>query len=389
MNNKVYYGQYSLRHWINLILKKNIILPEYQRHFAWNEEKVDTLINSLKENQFIPPVTIGKFHIGNEDHNLILDGQQRLTSIFLAYLCKFPNFATKTIADVTNNQNKDDDSTADPHQWTFEKLTELGTSKEKIIKSLPPNQYKEINHHLNDDFFDEKFIGFAYLVPSTDDKKEQLKYYSSVFRNINIRGVTLLQQESRASLYFLDKDLSELFSPNFCNTIGVKNLSTPSKLDFVRALALTSQYKKDRKSQHVAAGYKSNMEMYYEEYIYSVVNDEDGDFGKFSSIFPECEYKTRLDSLADTLKSLGAIRTDHSSIIDLDIFIIGAIYHIFLCQEKLDPNKIDQAKEKLISTIEELKGNEDHRKSPGNLNFLRLRIEKSIEAYKDALQKTH
>ena len=48
MNNKVYYGEYSLKHWINLVLKQNIILPEYQRYFVWNENKVKTLIETFK-----------------------------------------------------------------------------------------------------------------------------------------------------------------------------------------------------------------------------------------------------------------------------------------------------------------------------------------------------
>ena len=48
MNNKVYYGEYSLKHWINLILKGNIKLPEYQRYFVWNLEKTNDLILALK-----------------------------------------------------------------------------------------------------------------------------------------------------------------------------------------------------------------------------------------------------------------------------------------------------------------------------------------------------
>ena len=31
MNTRVYYGEYSLSHWIELVLTQNIILPEYQR----------------------------------------------------------------------------------------------------------------------------------------------------------------------------------------------------------------------------------------------------------------------------------------------------------------------------------------------------------------------
>lgn len=34
MENKVYYGEYSLKHWIDLILKQDIELPLYQRYFV-------------------------------------------------------------------------------------------------------------------------------------------------------------------------------------------------------------------------------------------------------------------------------------------------------------------------------------------------------------------
>ena len=81
MGNKVYYGEYSLKHWINLMLTKNIILPDYQRLFVWTEEKVEKLIQTFQEKEFVPPVTIGAFKVNGTNNNLIIDGQQRLTSI--------------------------------------------------------------------------------------------------------------------------------------------------------------------------------------------------------------------------------------------------------------------------------------------------------------------
>ena len=35
MNTRVYYGEYSLIHWIELVLTRNIILPKYQPCFMW------------------------------------------------------------------------------------------------------------------------------------------------------------------------------------------------------------------------------------------------------------------------------------------------------------------------------------------------------------------
>ena len=42
-----FYGEYSLEQWINFVLTKEIILPDYQRAFVWEKEDVEDLIDSL------------------------------------------------------------------------------------------------------------------------------------------------------------------------------------------------------------------------------------------------------------------------------------------------------------------------------------------------------
>lgn len=112
MKNKVYYGEYTLKHWVRLMLRKDIVLPEYQRHFVWSERDLKRLITSFKEGQFVQPVTIALYDDTNEKVNLILDGQQRLTSILLAYLGYFPDkkkFEEGLDMSITN----EDDSASD------------------------------------------------------------------------------------------------------------------------------------------------------------------------------------------------------------------------------------------------------------------------------------
>ena len=74
MKNKVFYGEYSLKHWINLLLTGNIILHKYQRSFVWDKQNVIKLIESITDDHFIPSVTIGSY----ENQNLIIDGQQKI-----------------------------------------------------------------------------------------------------------------------------------------------------------------------------------------------------------------------------------------------------------------------------------------------------------------------
>ena len=90
MQTRVYYGEYTLRHWLDLMVTRNIDLPEYQRSFVWEESDVKRLVESLQSGQFIMPVTIAHYQSGNDSRNLILDGQQRLTSLLLAFVGYMP-----------------------------------------------------------------------------------------------------------------------------------------------------------------------------------------------------------------------------------------------------------------------------------------------------------
>ena len=77
MRNRAYYGEYSLKHWINMLLAKNIILPDYQRNFVWEEKDVLRLLKSIQDGQFVQPVTIALYKVeeGMPGQNLIIDGQ--------------------------------------------------------------------------------------------------------------------------------------------------------------------------------------------------------------------------------------------------------------------------------------------------------------------------
>lgn len=389
MDNKVYYGEYSLAHWIDLILKKNIILPKYQRYFVWNEDKVKALINDLQNKQFVPSVTIGAFKDGNDNQNLILDGQQRLTSILLAYLGFYPDKQSykKSIEHYANDNDDETDDDAEVLdnllEWTFKTLTDKGSTRELISKRISTdNNYKQLELDISDDFLKNTFLGFSYLVPSVSNTVNQQKYYSSVFRNINIQGVALLPQESRASLYFLDESLAGFFEPSFTNQLVIKGVSGEAKVDFVRYLSLLSQYHYDTNADKLARGYKSQMEKYYEEFIYSTVKDSQSKYGKFSTTFTNKEYQTKFSALQKYLTNL-KFKREFQSIIDLDMHLFGLIFAIVFKNKSIDLTKESELKTRLESNISEFRNNHSHAKAPSNLRHLRARIEKSIQIYSE------
>ena len=382
MNNKVYYGEYTLRHWINLILKKNIILPDYQRYFVWDQNKAKELIKAFKEKQFIPPVTIGNFKSEKESINLILDGQQRLTSILLAYIGYFPNkmINQKELKFMDENDNLiEDEGINNILEWNFNELLKNGSTKEEIKENLSYENYIKFDFNVGKDFFDNNFLGFSYLVPLLANDKEQQKFYSKVFRSINIQGESLLALESREAFYYLDKDMEDYFIPKFIEKIYVND----SKVDFVRYLALLSQYKKEKTADELGKRFAGKMEKYYEEYIYFTVGEEDSNiFIKYSEVFKDKkEYEKMYINLKESLKKLELLKK-YGSIIDVDITLFGLIYFIVFEKKEIDYSKKESIIKEINKEIEKIRREDTkHVKNPAAFKYLRYRVRRSIEIY--------
>ena len=150
MQNRVYFGSYSLEHWLKLLRKGDIILPKYQRHFVWDKERMSKLVDSVREELFIPPITIGSFQENNQLLNLIIDGQQRLTSILLAHLGLFPDKEhysrpneTKLAAEDAGLENEDmEEEENTVIKWNVAELLGEDNSFEAIKKFKEDYKHK-------------------------------------------------------------------------------------------------------------------------------------------------------------------------------------------------------------------------------------------------------
>lgn len=385
------------------MLTSNIVLPDYQRLFVWKEEDVKNFINQVKDEQFVPTLTIGHY-VDSEGKrtNLILDGQQRLSSILLAYLGLYPDKEVfkNTMNERMANENDDLDEALDEHDrpmepdepaeemdnilnWQYPLLLNHGRTKEAILSNLQQGNYKRVDYGVRDAFFENHYIGFSYLVPKEDSDMQQ-KYYSTLFRNINRQGVALDELESRTSLYYLVPNLKDFFKPDFMDEYEVKLSGNIKKLDFVRYLSLLSEYNKDEKKENVARGVNSSkMERYYEDYINAVVLDSAATrFKQFSSIFQDKNYASRMELLKRNIEKVDLPKS-FNSIIDLDVYFFGIIYiSLFKGLEiTADANRIETLKSCLQDRVSAFKNNANHRKSPAGIGYLRSRLEVSVKLY--------
>lgn len=390
MENRVYYGEYSLKHWLELMLKKNIVLPEYQRYFVWDENRVKTLIETFKRNQFVPPITIGAYTIGGVVQNLIIDGQQRLTSLLLACLKIFPDKAKYAkLIDSFANENDDIVENEDVGydnvlEWRFSTLTEKGSTIEDIRQNIKEGNYKQLEMELTEEFLKTHYLGFCYLVPDTTTNNSQKKFYSSVFRNINIQGEPLQPVESRQSLYFLDETLKGFFEPDFGKEVllDAKQYGGVGRMDFVRYMSLLTQYHITQRYSSVAYGYRFKMEKYYEEYIYSVVGETPSDkFGNFEDMFPHKNYNAEINKLNTYIDQLGLKRI-YSSIINMDMFFMGLIYYVVIQKKELNITDVEDYKRRIQLKIDGYKNDKYHSKNPAALKYLKMRMENSINFYR-------
>lgn len=410
MNNRVYYGEYTLRHWLRLMLSGNIVLPDYQRSFVWREKDMRRLVKSLVDKQFVQPITLALFDAkdGCATANLIIDGQQRLTTVLLTYIGYLPDLdefeADEGIA--SGDDSSEDDSSVVgakvPVKWTFQRLfskDQMENTREKIQeRMIKDGRYLEFkNLNLPKDFFDKTFLGFSYIIPESNDKEEIQNSYTQLFRNINYFGARLSVMESRRSLYYMKSQYQKYFEGQLedetdilCGIKLVEKL-TPTKIDFVRYLSTLSQYLILGTSDKVLRWYSaySTRESYYGDYVSSIVgvdqesNENKFDGFDFATVFPGDCWKQRFVILRDAINGLKTnfdLNKDNAftSWIDADYWLFGLIYHLVF-KGKILKDDISGLVVDINKKIRLKRKDDNYAKSPNRLGNLRERMQESVK----------
>ena len=409
MNSRIYYGEYTLRHWLRLMLSGNIVLPKYQRSFVWKEKDMRRLVKSLIDRQFVQPITLALFDAkdGSATSNLIIDGQQRLTTILLTYIGYLPileKFEADEGITSDDDSSEDDNETNNatvPVRWTFKELLSkdpkdntIEKMQERVIKD---GRYLEFNNlNLPDDFFDKTFLGFSYIIPESNDKAEIQNSYTKLFRNINYFGARLSVMESRRSLYFMKSQFQRYFeglleddTDVLCGIKLVEKL-IPTKIDFVRYLSMLSQYLILGSSDKVLRWYSaySTRESYYGDYVSSIVdveqesNETKFDGFDFATVFPGDCWKQRFIVLRDAINSLKPnfdLNKDNAftSWIDADYWLLGLIYYLVFKGKHLKAD-ITGLVDEINKKIRARRRDEYYTKTPNRLGNLRERMKESI-----------
>ncbi len=401
------------------MLTSNIILPQYQRHFVWKERDVKRLLQSLKDGQFVQPVTIALYADGSKKENLILDGQQRLTSLLLAYIGYIPD-TKKFETDNEERVAKEDDSALDEENtstegilWQYTELLKYGKTKMDILSKVQADDRyiqfaDDVLAILDDKFFKSTYLGFSYVVPISNDAATIQNNFSQLFRNINYFGKKLDPMESRKSLYYQNAVLTDYFEgkcedgTNVLSTLKIMEGIKLTNIDFIRYLSTLSQFSSLRSGDDgVMVGYSaySSRESYYADYVSHILGLEQeyrvkkfDDF-KFSERFPNNNWKERFKNVKDSVDRLKPImslndKDAFSAYYEADIWLFGLLYHILFngkaLNDSLDTDNngnADSLKHKIKSFIESVRNDTTILKNANRLGNIRKRLIKSCEIY--------
>lgn len=224
-NNLSYTNKnYSIDWLVDRLGSGKFSMPEYQRKYVWNENQVIALVASILKKLPIPKL-YGYYteEDGDDQTTLVIDGQQRLTSLFMYYWGIFPKKRNKRIAygkklqEIARLCKKYYENGDQEAKRTLEKTYKLDVGYKFIyrVNEIPENQielnlsYRDKESKLSNQekfrFMDREL---EFLIVEGNDYSDAVE----LFRLYNGGGTPLQPQEIRNGIYqnvFLYKKINE------------------------------------------------------------------------------------------------------------------------------------------------------------------------------------
>ena len=180
---------------VDQIKNGHILIPNFQRNYVWSMKKASGLIESIIIGLPIPQVFIfEKTQKNGEDQYLVIDGQQRLLSIFYFVRGRFPRKNQRRNSGMNSSEamsmkgrNFDDEDQYRNFNLKLPPVTPGATSK------YDGKKYTDIQHK-----FDMQTVR-SIIVRQTHPEGDEAMY--EIFRRLNTGGENLRPQEIRKCIY--------------------------------------------------------------------------------------------------------------------------------------------------------------------------------------------
>lgn len=268
---------------LNALKRGDYKLPKYQRKYVWEKSDACKLILSLIKNIPIPPLYL---YFDNDGKYVVLDGQQRITTIFMYYNNLF---YSSSKADRTRLDFKEISDLLEEIEFNERtlKLNKLSKKETKSYNLEITNLYKNLKKKYNLSKTDykltinennEKNITFEsfnekskrilrrkdleVVFVECNDKNSDI-VYSEIFKLLNSAGKNLSSQEIRNGIFYNNVLYDQLYEFNNKNhdwkkLYGAKSRTYKDMEYLIRFLALDYYSSYDNISKKFTITYDKN-----------------------------------------------------------------------------------------------------------------------------------
>lgn len=169
------------------------IIPKYQRKYRWSKEQVVDLVESLICGLPIPPI----YTCRNAENQLeILDGQQRVMSLFFYYIGYYLNKRKNSsinFSELSIGDGRFRDALLDQYDLEELHITMSDSNGEPVnvdYASVPLELKRKID-----------YTSITVIEIKVDNAKKKLDVLRQIFANLNRGGSLLSEQEQRNGIY--------------------------------------------------------------------------------------------------------------------------------------------------------------------------------------------
>lgn len=285
--------QISFNSLINGIEQGDYIIPGFQRFYRWTEKQVENLAISFMRGMPIPPI----YCYRNNEHQLvILDGQQRVLSLYLYYRGQYFKRKRNASADLRNVGSRGN---------SIPEMLESYEMKEKkyCMKIRDTNgrvknvdiTYKNLSKEAK-----RQLDYFVLTIINIDIDKEQYRdsMLHKIFANLNTGGTPLSDQELRNGIYY-NKFYVMLFNFNRDNekwrmlyggSVNSRESKKSKDVEILLRMCAFLYYTKNNDKEIIVENYKDNMSVFLDDFSKITNNFSDRQISKFKSLLEQfCE----------------------------------------------------------------------------------------------------
>lgn len=239
-------------------------IPKYQRNFRWKKKQVQELVRSLVNGYPIPPIYAYRNSHGQLE---ILDGQQRVMSLFFYYIGRFMkkessvDFRRIEIDGKKYEEVLNDVYNLEPMKTILNPEAEPEEQIDITYATLPIDIKRQLD-----------YTNITVIELRWNDLNERAVDIQSIFRNLNSNGTLLTEQEVRNGVY--DCEFYDMLRDLNINHKGWRNIwgnisPVEEDMEFLLRLCTVKRYVSFNKGEfeikEYSAKYSVWMDIFSEE----------------------------------------------------------------------------------------------------------------------------